>query len=129
MWYAASAIFVTRLRDRPKECPQAEERVYLVEADSDDEALSKARAFAKDEEIDGYDFEYDGVAAREEFVGLRKVISVRRHCKDLSKDDGSIADGCEATFSYFALRSEDELTRLVEGDTVGLTYVADPRSS
>ena len=112
-WYAASALFVTRWRDAPDECPLVEERVYLVQAAGDDAALEKAICFAKQEEPSDYRFTFADRAAREEFVGIRKLISVRPHV-NAARDADDLSDGCELTFTFFELQSRDDLQALIE---------------
>jgi hypothetical protein len=121
-WYAASAIYATRFRDRPDECPLVEERLYLVNATTHEEASDKAIEFAKAEEMSEYRLEFDGLPAKQEFIGIRKVTVVSAHVTDGSNDVSVIRSGFEASYSYFELRDASDLTKLVAGEPVTLTY-------
>ena len=125
-WYAASAIIVTRLKDAPDECPLIEERVYLIRAPDDDNACEKANAFAKQEEEAEFQFEYDGRPAREQFMGIRKLITIRSHVNDTRLHADEPRDGSELTFSYFQLQDKNDLQALVDGDPVRILYKGDP---
>jgi Domain of unknown function (DUF4288) len=129
-WYAASAIFVAQVQGVADGCPLlVEERVYLIAATNDDDALSKATSFAKQEkdEEGEYPNELDGKPSRDEFVGIRKLIAVRRHSTDFTFPDQEVADGCEATFSFFEIGDRQQLQQLVSGDAVELTYLKEPQ--
>jgi hypothetical protein len=129
-WYAASAIFVAQVQDQTDDAPLlVEERVYLVSSTDDDDALNKAISFAKQEQDGEGDFpsELDGKPSRTKFVGIRKLISVRRHTTDFTGHSQEVADGCEATFSFFEIRDRKQLQQMVSGDAVELTYLKEPQ--
>jgi hypothetical protein len=129
-WYAASAIFVIQIQDQAGDSPLlVEERVYLVSSTDDDDAWDKAISFAKQEQDAEGEFpsEFQGKPSRNQFVGIRKLISVRRHVTDHTGPDQEVADGCEGTFSFFEIRDGEQLKQLVFGNAVELTYLKEPR--
>jgi uncharacterized protein DUF4288 len=129
-WYAASALFVAQVQGEADRCPLlVEERVYLIAAANDDDALNKATSFAKQEvSAEGeYPSELHGKPSRDEFVGIRKLMTVRRHVTDHAFPDQEVADGCEATFSFFEIADRQDLQQLVSGDAVELTYLKEPQ--
>jgi hypothetical protein len=115
------------VRLAPDECPLIEERVYLIRATDDDEAWEKANAFAKQEKMADFGFEYDGRPAREEFMGIRKFITIRSHMNDVGPHADEPRDGRELTFSFFQLQDKNDLQALVDGDAV--LYKGDPLRS
>ena len=122
-WYVASAIYVTRTRREPKRGLFVEERFLLVCSESSDQALKKATELAKGQQLRDESLEYDGEPAKEEFVGIRKLISVAPN--PLSSSPGTLHDGCELTYSFYTLRTEDDIQKLVDGSSVHITYLAD----
>lgn len=127
-WYAASAIFAAQVQDQADGSPLlVEERVYLISSTNDDDAFDKAISFAEQEQDPEGEFpsEVNGKPSRNEFIGIRKVILVRRHISDRAGPDQEVADGCEATFSFFEVRDRKQLQQLVSGDAAELTYLKD----
>jgi hypothetical protein len=119
-WYAVSAVLLFRFKEGSQDVWPIWENVYLVSADSPEEAESKGAALAK--EAAGND---DGSLtcnrrpARLEFRGIRKVLTIQN--VHAAGDDP--VDGAEITFSEMELRSEGDLQALVEGKPVPITYV------
>jgi hypothetical protein len=92
-----------------------EERVYVIRATDDDEAWEKANAFAKQEEMADFGFEYD-----------RKLIIIRSHMNDMGLHADEPRDGRELTFSFFQLQDKNDLQALVDGHPVRILYNNDP---
>ena len=124
-WYAASAIYVsTPLNRENRSGVFVEERIYLVAACEDDEALKQAEVIARAEENKGQ-LELDGVPAMETFVGIRKVILVRSHLKLTSEETAHPSNGSELTFAFFRLKDDKSLEAFLRGDAVSMIYEAD----
>ncbi len=76
-WYCAHAIFYFELKDEPQDSYVIWENVYLVEAPTDDEALSKAGEYARREEAESSDTTtLNDKPCLYKFAGIRKLISV-----------------------------------------------------
>jgi len=115
-WYAASIIIYTRLKDSIQKKIPVWENVVLFKANSYEEALEKAIKCGKEQEGDSDNtHNLNGKPAKWVFGGVRKIIE----CVDSENQPG---DGIEVTYSRFEVNSEEELQRLINGDSVKLKY-------
>jgi Domain of unknown function (DUF4288) len=120
-WYAASAIVVTKLGSGEQDEYPVYENVYLIEASSPDEALQKADAIGRANDIDDPSLTLNGLPARDCFVGIRKLITVVNPCSG-EPDKERPYHGTEVTYARYTLRSEDDIKKLTQGEPVSLTY-------
>jgi hypothetical protein len=120
-WYAASIIIVTKLRaGMQTEFPVSED-VYLVEADTADEALQKAEAIGTSSVADDPSLTLGGQPARDYFAGIRKVITVMNPFPD-EPDRERPYHGTEVTYSRYRLGHEGDIDKLVRGEPVSVIY-------
>lgn len=126
-WYAAHAIMYFQLTDGPQDGFQVYENVFLVQADTPDEAWAKAQEFARrDEGDDRGSLRVGDRPARRIFGSIRKVVSVAHE-----GPDGQLGDGDEVTYSEFVVNDRAALDRLIGAEDVEVLYVgkgADPQS-
>ena len=114
--YAAHLILAVRFRDKPQKTIPCYENVVLVDATGGEEAMDKARELGSEAAAD--EFEWDGRPARWEFVGVRKLIE----CRTPGSADNRLGAGTEVTYSQLVLASEEDLQKLVAGESVTVTY-------
>jgi len=116
-WYVAHIIMYTKLKtDKQTEFPVME-NLFLIKAESDDEAYDKAEKIGKECETD-FDgtYTYDEIPASILFGGVRKLISCfKSECRP---DDGE-----ELTYSRYMVNNEEELKQLINGDSVKIEYI------
>jgi len=119
-WYGVSAVIAFRFKDGPQDVWPVWENVYLVSADSPEEAEAKAVALARvTQGDDDGSLMCNGRAATREFRGVRKVMTVQ----NVRAPEDDPVDGAEITFSTVELGSEDLLQDLVDGKPVPVKYV------
>lgn len=117
-WYAAHAIVYIQLTDGPQDQFQVYENVFLVCADTPDEAWSKAREFARRGEGDDRgSLRVGDRPARRVFGSIRKVVSVAHE-----GPDGQLGDGDEVTYSEFVVADRAALDRLIGAEDVEVLY-------
>lgn len=118
MWYCAHAIMYLRRLEGEQREYVVWENMYLIEAGTDDEALRKAEARAR--EVEGGPERGlqlgDGTPAEWVFAGIRKLIA----CQD---EDRRPNDGTELTYSEYKLPSMEDVRLLARGAAVGLEYL------
>jgi hypothetical protein len=113
MWYAVSVIMYVEFKDSHQNNYPVWENVYLVSAESAEEAFEKAEGFGREQQGDSEGtFTWEDRPARWVFAGVRKVI----------KCDERPDDGIEITYSQFLLKDKKSLDKLVNGETVCLIY-------
>jgi hypothetical protein len=118
-WYAAHAIVYFQLTDGPQDRFQVYENVFLVQAETPDEAWAKAREFARrDEGDDRGSLRVGGRPARRVFGSIRKVMSVAHE-----GPAGQLGDGDEVTYSEFVVADREALDRLIGDQDVEVVYV------
>jgi len=119
-WYTASAIFLFEYKDGNQDSFTAWENVYLLEANSNKEAMIKAEKCARRyEEGKESTTKLDGRDVVMKYHGLRKLIEVQ-YSDDSEK--GSL-DCAEVTFSEFNLDTQEEFSSLVQGKSVEVGYM------
>jgi hypothetical protein len=121
-WYAASVIFVFKLRTgRQKRFPVWED-VHLIEADTDADAWRKAEELGKAKvEIDDETLTVGDRPAKMKFCGVRKVVTIDNPFPG-PVDRVPPVHGTELTYSEFSLGSEKDIEKLVEGRPVSVRY-------
>jgi hypothetical protein len=116
--YAAHLIMAVRFREGRQDRFPCYENVVLVYANSDEEAMQKAREYGEAEAEAGETFDWNERPAYWEFVGVRKLIE----CRTPGSQDDKIGPGTEVTYSLLVLPSEEDLRRLADGEPVTVTY-------
>ncbi|QRN97401.1 DUF4288 domain-containing protein [Archangium violaceum] len=113
-WFAVHAIMRVSFKDGFAGYVPVWENIYLVAAESPEEAHRKgvAKALAAEGDSSGTFF-WDDHPASWVFAGVRKIIKC---------DDDPIEEGVEVTYSQFRLRGEDDLEKLVAGEPVKIVY-------
>jgi hypothetical protein len=115
-WYAASVVMYTKFKEGVQDKYPIWENVILIKAESDEEALEKAkkRGRADEGDSDGTYF-YEDRAATMVFGGVRKVIKTQ----DSQNRPG---DGTEITYSQMMVDNEEALRKLVGGEPITVLY-------
>lgn len=115
-WYAAHLVLYVKLKDRPQDKVTVWENVVLIHANSEEEAFEKATQRGQEEagDEDG-SFRWNGWPAAWVFAGVRKLTS----CDDPEERPG---DGSEITYTELQVDSEDSVRKLVNGESVTLSY-------
>jgi len=118
MWYCAHAIFYYECEGQ--DSILVHENVYLVSADSEEQALDNAKALASEyEDLGGRLMGEDGRSSLYRFAGIRKLISVET---DENTAEGRLHSGVEVTYSVMAVDTLDQVRRLARGDGVEVLY-------
>ncbi len=121
-WFAASVIIGIRRIDMPNGPTLAYENIILIEADTPDEALTKAKEYGGAEVSVDDGFTIDDKPAIKSLVGVRKLINVSNpYPLDLDKDRPTT--GTEITYSLFEVENSEDLAKLAKGEEVALRYV------
>jgi hypothetical protein len=123
-WYAAHII----VSDRPIN-PDDEgdislyENVVLISAKDDDEANFKAQQYGENSIVqDDTLTTMEGVHLETAFVGVRKIIEIQNP-PSLNSAETVPVDGTEITYSKFAVKDEEALAKLVNGEEVLIDYL------
>ena len=113
-WYAAHVVMVVqRKSNRSKRFP-VWENIVLIQADSEDEAFTKAAQHGRSEAgDDGGTFTWEGQPARWIFAGVRKITA----CADVAKRP---SDGTEITYNEFEFDSPELLEKYLAGGAIRL---------
>lgn len=94
------------------------ENVFLIEADTPENAGEKAIEIAKTNEGDSENsLTWDDRPATLVFAGLRKLLTVSHPDADEAK-----LDGAEITFSEFQIDDKESFQRYVDGKDVTIKY-------
>lgn len=119
-WYGVSVVLLFRFKEGPQDAWPLWENVYLVSADSPEEAESKAVLLAKETEgDDDGSLICNGRPATLEFRGVRKIMTVQ----NVHTSEDEPTDGAEITFSDMEVQSESDLQALVDGKPVFVKYI------
>jgi hypothetical protein len=102
-WYAASLIFVFRVRKGKQERFPLWENVYLLESQSAEDAWRKAEELGRAEQVDDESLTLDDEPAFLRFSGVRKVVAIQNPFPAAPNADPP-SDKAEITYSEFALR-------------------------
>ena len=121
-WYAASLVYVFRVRIGPQAKFPVWEEVCLIEASDDDEALEKAEILGRERNaVDDETLTLNDVPATKSYFGIRKLLTIDNPFP-ASQNESPPMHGTEITFSDFTLESETDLLRFVRGQSVSLIY-------
>ena len=121
-WYAASIIQTIRPVVGNAQPICVYENIYLVEADSDEEAMAEANKIGMSESIADPSLTVSGVPAKSEFAGVRKLVSVSNPAPLMQKEDRPVS-GTELTYACYEVANEEALKSLVAGERVLLNYL------
>jgi hypothetical protein len=119
MWYAAHTILYFEMTDPAEQDGYAVyENLFLIQAETPDQARAKAEVFARrDEGDDRGSLRINGQPGRLGYGGSRKVVSVAHE-----RSDGQLGAGDELTYSEFFVVDRASLDRLISGKDVELLY-------
>ncbi len=121
-WYTASIIVSCRLKHGQQDVYPVYENFTLFEANSREEALDKAKIYAKEYVSIDDQLQLNGEPAYWRFEGVRKLIKIRDHLSDDLDADKPVS-GVEVSYSYMEVSDEQQLHKLSTGQAVNLRYV------
>src|SRR5437868_5310554 len=111
-WFAAHLILYVRLKEHAQKTIPVWENIVLVRATSEEEAFEKAEQRGRaDEGDDGGSFRWKGKPAEWVFAGVRKLTL----CESPEERPG---DGTEVSYTELLVSSEQEVKKLVAGQSV-----------
>jgi len=117
-WYAAHVVLapLTAEQNVPID---VFENVYLVSGVTEEQALRRAEALGRAEEVVDDDLTLDGAPAKMTFLGVRKIVSISNAVGP--QDEAPPADGCELTYSRIRFETLGEAQHFAEGGEAKLT--------
>jgi hypothetical protein len=118
MWYCAHVIMHLKPYKYTKGDQLVWENMILVEAQSPEMALEKAKTIGLEDQDSSHGTTIDDRPARMIFVGVRKLIE----CRTIGDIENKPADGTEVTFSEFLVKNEEDVRKLAAGDPVRVLY-------
>jgi Domain of unknown function (DUF4288) len=123
-WYAAHIIVSHRPINPDDEGDiSLYENVVLISAKDDDEANFKAQQYGENSIVqDDTLTTMEGVHLETAFVGVRKIIEIQNP-PSLNSAETVPVDGTEITYSKFAVKDEEALAKLVNGEEVLIDYL------
>ncbi len=114
-WYAASVVMYLRFIEGPQDQYVVWENVHLVRADCTDAARLRALELGGAAEGDASGtLEWDGRRAEWMCAGVRKILTLEPF--------GEPQDGTGVTYSQYLVTSQEDLQRLVSGESVVVVY-------
>src|SRR4051812_11607791 len=114
-WYAAHVVMCVHFTEGPQDHYPIWENIYLIEADSTEQAFTKAERIGRQQEEDHDDsFRWDGRRAEWYFAGIRKLTDCEPH-------DTRPGDGTEITYLQYSVPSAAELDKLLDLRRVAIT--------
>lgn len=114
-WYAAHIVLYVQFREGRQLLVPVWENVLLVQADSQEEALTKAeKRGQQDAADDDPSFQWGGRLARWCFAGVRKLTQYEPNKQP--------EDGSKITYSQLRFHSLDDVRRFVDGQRVAVYY-------
>jgi hypothetical protein len=117
-WHCAHAILYVRFKDGRQDFFPVWENVYLVEAESNEDACARAIEIAASVEGDSSGtFTWNDRPAEWVFVGIRKIVTVSHMAVG-----NNLASGDELTYSEFTVPDEASLRQLASGGPVPIEY-------
>jgi hypothetical protein len=112
MWFAIHAILSVRIKNDQTGPIHAYENIFLIEAQDAEDAEQKGLLVGKEQEGDaGGSFEWEGMPARLEFEGVRKVIEVR----SMASGNAPIS-GAEVTYNLLEFQSLQTMKAFAAGE-------------
>lgn len=117
-WYAAHAVHYFRLKSGEQDSYPVWENVYLISAETPEQALAEAETLANDDtgDSDGT-LTLDDKPAEMIFAGIRKLITVSH-----GGVMGELTSGDEITYSEFVAPDLETVKKLAAGECVQITY-------
>ena len=116
-WYAAHVVLLIHFKDGVQSVFPAWENIYLIDAQTEDEAVSKAEALGRNDEGDsGGTFTWDGRPAEFRSCGLRKLVSV----SNSASADNNVGDGAELSYLTLEFESSKALADYMNGTPINL---------
>jgi hypothetical protein len=113
-WYAAHMIQYFKYRQGRQRSFMVWENIVLIRARNAEEAYAKAERIGREEEaFDDESLRVDGHPAQLLFAGVRKVVL----CLDPDRRPG---DGTEVSYTEMELRSEEDVRKLVAGESIAV---------
>jgi len=113
-WFAAHIIMVVEFKDEAQTAFPVWENIVLIQADSEEEAFTKAERKGREGEGDeDGSFRWADKPARWVFGGVRKLTL----CQDAEKRP---EDGTEISYIQMWVGSRNALRKLIESDRVGV---------
>jgi hypothetical protein len=117
-WYAGHAILFVEWKDGHQPKYPVWENIYLIQADSAEEALRLTRVRGEEDAGDsGGEFTWEGRPARWVMAGVRKVVE----CDEM--DSGGIGHGIELSYSEFEVKDRESVENLAKLVRVAVDYV------
>jgi hypothetical protein len=117
-WYVANALLFCRFKDGVQDVVPVWENMYLIEAESAEHAMQRARDRAKEDEGDSEgSLLYNDRPCELVFAGVRKVTA----CENESERP---SNGTEVTYNELLLDSMALLDNLARGEPVQVVYEA-----
>lgn len=114
-WYVAHCVMLMRFRDGPQDAFTGYENMFLLRANSFEDANLAAEARARQDESWGDpSLESSGRPAVLVFAGVRKVVAVEG-------DPAEITSGVEVSYNDVAFDDETAFQKFVNGDEVNVT--------
>lgn len=118
-WFSAHAIMYFEILEGPQDRYEGYENVFLVQADSPDQARDKAEAIARRDEGDSRGTLRLGERpARLVYGSIRKVVSILHE-----RRDQQLGEGDELTYSEFVVEDKAALDKLIHAEDVELLYI------
>ncbi|WP_137940513.1 DUF4288 domain-containing protein [Chitinivorax sp. B] len=109
-WYAAHVVLQVQFKEGKQDRFPVWENIYLINAETDEDALSKAESIGASLEGDrDGSFFWDDIPSRWVYRGVRKILEISNPW-DVDNRPG---DGCEVTFETFEFSDVDNLKRFV----------------
>ncbi len=120
-WFAASIVIGMRRRDR-EGVISIYENVFLVEANSVEEAIALAEEEGKEEAaVDDDNFRINDHPAERLFAGIRKLIEITNAVGSTAEDPPR--SGAEISCSKFEVSDEETLQRFGRGECITVLYI------
>lgn len=122
-WFAAHIIEAIEVKEGTQDVYPVYENVILIEAENADIAFEKATALGKKAAVDDQ-MEWNERPALSVFKGIRKLITIDNPFEaDIDQRNDPPIHGTEITYSYFELKSPEDIKKLTEGKEVQVEYL------
>jgi hypothetical protein len=114
MWYAVHAFLYFKYKDGLQDEYFGYENIYLIKAESVEEARTKGTARAREDEgDDNASITSNGRPAARTFAGILKIVD----CEDLDLETGEPTNGTELSYSELTLPNKREFDKYVSGQS------------
>jgi hypothetical protein len=119
-WYSVHALHYFEYIDGEQNDHLVWEHVYLIRADSFDQARQRGELRARQDETDSAgSLTLNERPARLRFAAIRKAVE----CQDLDIQSGLPTDGTELSYSEFNVSSQAEFAKLTAGESASVSYL------